>query len=165
MIKFPYYLLREYERVFIEGEYKCIETAKNRYVLDMADLSKEDLSYAKRRVELLRRVKTLPYRIYPVNVIISNLTQFIGYGARNLYADDGTIVRWTKQKFYPIEDHLIQRTWVTAGKQFAEIKDVGTLLVTPYNGEKYAKIVHFGNQRLFYGYADRILTKPRRIKL
>lgn len=164
MVKFPYYIIRQYERIFTQGKYKCIETAKNRYVLDYSDEVLKDSSYSKRRLNLLAD-NGKPYGLYPINHVVRNITQMIGYGGKVFYTDQGELVNWIKGDFYDVKDHLVQSSWINKGKWLVEIKDVGTIESSRYNEELYAKIVHFGKQRLLYGFTNTKGTKPLRIKL
>ena len=75
MINFPYYSLRQYDRIFNEGEYKLITTYWNTYVLDYAN-KEEDSLYAERRLRLLSN-PNLPFKIYKLKQRCTNVAQML----------------------------------------------------------------------------------------
>ena len=75
MLNFPYYSLRQYDRIYIEGEYKLITTYWNTYVLDYANKG-EDSLYAERRLRLIS-TPNLPHKIYKLKQRCTNIAQML----------------------------------------------------------------------------------------
>ena len=75
MLNFPYYSLRQYDRIFNEGEYKLITTYWNTYVLDYAN-NEEDSLYAERRLRLIS-TPNLPHKIYKLKQRCTNVAQML----------------------------------------------------------------------------------------
>lgn len=69
---FPLYEIRKYIEITTEGNLRIIQTARNKYVLDVLDTN-EPL-YSKRRLLMLSM--ELPYKIYPLTKRFDNLAPF-----------------------------------------------------------------------------------------
>ena len=75
MLNFPYYSLRQYDRIFNEGEYKLITTYWNTYILDYAN-KEEDSLYAERRLRLIS-TPNLSHKIYKLKQRCTNIAQML----------------------------------------------------------------------------------------
>lgn len=93
-LKFPLYQVRKYESIFQEGKYRVIQTARNRYVLDIESTKP---TYSERRLEILAD-QNKPYDIYPLNKRVNTLEQMLKLGS-SLYINNlGKLVKWSKSK-------------------------------------------------------------------
>lgn len=165
MIKFPLYPIRSYERIFTEGPYKCIETARNRYVLDNPEL--KESCYTKRRLRLLDD-KDKPYQLYPINFKIDSLIQLVGLKARIFYTNEGKLTKWKKEKYFKVNTYLVMAFWVSeTDKKMVKVHGISYPIQVDnsYVGQKYVKLVELGKQRLFYGCTNNKVEPPYRIKI
>ena len=83
MINFPYYSLRQYDRIFVEGPYKIISTYYNNYVLDEAHPVQGSL-LSERRLSLMGR--PLPYKLYKLESRCSNIAMML-MASHNVFID------------------------------------------------------------------------------
>ena len=159
----PLYVLRKYDELFEERGFKCIRTPRSWYVLDYLDFEEPD--YSNRRIQLL--ADYLPYRLYPINVVLYTLEEAISYKKSKIfYTDSGKILKWKKEKFYRLEDHFVRSSWVTdLGETVLDIKDYGIAKIRYYDGEPYAKIATIGKQKVLYCLAKEKGKPPLRIKV
>jgi hypothetical protein len=165
MIILPLYTMREYSRIFKEQDYLCVETAKNRYVLDYADIIES--SYSARRLKLLAD-STKPYKLYPINLVINSIQELMSVVKkyRNFFTDAGKVYVYKPQKFYSIDAYKIESYWpTTTGRHVIFNREIGPLSAPSFTGEPYMLIVAIGVQRLLYGYWSGEGPRPRRIKL
>jgi hypothetical protein len=149
---FPLYGIRRYCSLSVEGVFKVIETAKNRYVLDYKDISAEPC-YSARRLDLLRE-PWLPYNIYPVNLVVNSQDQLIASRHKLFYTDKGQIVRYKPTKYGKIETHSITSNWVNVsnGKVVIVCRGVNTKFeLIKYDNEKYAYVLHEGGKEFLLG--------------
>jgi hypothetical protein len=157
-------MLRKNEGIFNEGRFKCIRTARSWYVLDYIEHPETD--YSKRRLELLKETP-LPYKLYPINIVINTIEQLVSNKTSGIfYTDPGRIFKWKKQKFYKIEDFLVQQSWLADdGNPVVLIKEYGITKAPSYNNEKYARLIEVNRQLLLYGFTEEKGTFPKRVKL
>lgn len=83
MLNFPYYALRQYDRIFNEGPYKIISTYYGLYVLDEAN-PVPGSTLAERRLNLIG--KTLPYKLYKLEKRCVNIAQML-MSSNNVFID------------------------------------------------------------------------------
>lgn len=163
MINFPLYKVRKYERIFVEGNYKIIETAKSRYVLDI--LGQEHKTYGERRLDILRdQHKT--YRIYPLEVRISSISQLLKQQHKTYIDSTGKLIEIKKTKFYDVERYRIVH--VEPKGTYYIVRVAGTSsafrLESLPDGCTHIYCVKFGKSLLFYSF-DKGQKPPRRVKL
>ena len=97
MLNFPYYSLRQYDRIFKEGPYKIISTYYNNYILDVAD-PLPGSTLAERRLSLIGR--QLPYKLYRLESRCSNVAMML-MSKNNVFIDAyGNIKKIKKLKRY-----------------------------------------------------------------
>ena len=75
MLNFPYYSLRQYDRIWDEGPYKLISTYYGTYVLDYVDKTRGK-TLAERRLQLLTSTD-LPYKVYQFEKRYTNVAQLL----------------------------------------------------------------------------------------
>ena len=156
--------MREYTRLFFDKQYLCIETPKNRYVLDYIDSKRKD--YSERRVLLLAD-KNKPYSLYPINKVVRSIGQLISVRYKHkLFYTGESIVSWNKQKFYPVVRRKILETWRTErghlkARVDGNIKQVISLPDKEPTSE-WVGLVHFNRNYYFLEYGER---GPRRVKI
>lgn len=73
-MNFPYYSLRQYDKISVEGIYRVIDTFYGRYILDYANHSSSQL-LAERRLEL--RLSILPHKLYNLERRCDNIAQML----------------------------------------------------------------------------------------
>lgn len=164
-MELPLYCLRQYTRLFKESGYFCIETARNRYVLDYETVIEPD--YVTRRLKLLAD-KTKPYSIYPISIVIETLDQLASLKStvKHFYTNAGKVVSLKLTTFYQIKAYKAQNRWVSdSGDVVLYVKDVGPIKAPMYNGEDYVLMVEFNRARLLFGYTDDPSSARKRIKL
>lgn len=162
-MKLPLYAIRKHEGLFHERGFKCIRTAKSWYVLDYNEFNDPD--YGSRRLSLLAEL--LPYKLYPIDKVVITVEQLVTQKKyREFYTDEGKLLKWSKKKYFSIEDHYIRSSWITdSGKFVIDVKDAGIFEVPKYNMEPVAKIVTVGKETLLYGMSEEKGQSPRRVKL
>jgi hypothetical protein len=127
----------------MEDEFKCIETHKNRYVLDI-DMPGTP-RYADRRAEILRRGDK-PYDIYPLNKRITDMSGILESKSKTFIDANGKILKWKPKKFYKVTCHLIEYSHRTPDGYYC-IKPKGVearFVVESLNGCRYVQIVNVG---------------------
>ena len=98
MLNFPYYSLRQYDRIWDEGPYKLISTYYSTYVLDYADKTRGE-TLAERRLQLLTSAD-LHYKVYPFSKRCVNIAQMLT-ASNNVFIDCyGNIKKIKKPKRY-----------------------------------------------------------------
>jgi len=99
VINFPYYSLRQYDRIFVEGPYKIISTYYNNYVLDEAHPVQGSL-LSERRLSLMGR--PLPYKLYKLESRCSNIAMML-MASNNVFIDAyGNIKKIKKPKRFKL---------------------------------------------------------------
>ena len=97
MLNFPYYELRKYDRIYVEGEYKLINTYWGKYVLDEANPAPGS-TLAERRLNLMGR--QLPYKLYRLESRCTNVAMMLT-ASNNVFIDCyGNIKKIKKPKRY-----------------------------------------------------------------
>lgn len=130
--------MRKYRRIFIEGKYKIIETAKTRYVLDFAE--HEEPEYSKRRVKLL--AEDLPYKMYPLNKRITRVAQIFDAKTRLFIDKTGKMINYRPTKFLPVVCRRIVKTWQTPKGYFAiKVDGVASTFLVDSGGYDYAQLI------------------------
>lgn len=162
MINFPLYAVRKYECIFFEGDFKVIQTAKTRYVLDIPSLGGD---YSERRMEMLKM--KLPYRSYPLSKRITMLSQMVEHRKQyKTYIDaDGKLVTWNPKNYHKALSYLITEKWVAkelprlcfAIEPSCEIYDIDL----PNYVAKYARVVHINNRRILYDVTEERMPDSR----
>lgn len=107
-MRFPVWPIRKFEETFIEGNYLCLSTYRNRYVVDYVDSDIED--YVERRLELLRDVYK-PYPLYPIHRTISDTGELLLHSKSDRFYDGSRFVVWKKKKFYKVIHATISSLW------------------------------------------------------
>lgn len=97
-LNFPYYSLRQYDRIYVEGPYKIISTYYNNYVLDEANPAPGS-TLAERRLQLLTSAD-LHYKIYPFSKRCTNIAQMLVDPNRVFIDAYGNIKKIKKLKRY-----------------------------------------------------------------
>ena len=164
MMQFPLYLIRKYVSIEIEGPYKVITTAKNRYILDFAVVNCGS-SYSSRRLELLKL--NLPYSLYPINYIIREQKDLIGLSGKLMYSDTGKLHKYVAKHFYGINAALVESSWYNdQGYSMIKVKGFSTIFKTnKYNMEKYAIVAHRLSKEFLLGFSDTAEVGQKRIKI
>lgn len=107
--KFPLYQIRGYQSLFTQGDYVCIQTAKNRWVLDYKH--KTD-TYSNRRVALLKD-PFRPYKLYPLNKRVDNVIQIHRSKSKMFIDEEGQLHSYKPTTFYTIHKAPILARWYT----------------------------------------------------
>lgn len=138
MLNFPIYVVRKYHRIFTEGKYKIIQTAKTRYVFDYVDYTESN--YYSRRVMLL--AENLPYKLYPINKRITRIGQVLDSKARLFVDVTGKLINYTPTRFVPVVCKRIIKTWTTPKGYFAiKLEGVTTTFIVDSGGYSYAQVI------------------------
>lgn len=152
-MRFPLYPLRAYERVFEEDGYLCLETHRNRFVLDYQD---KEGDYVKRRLQLLGD-KTKPYELYPIYYTVENYGHLLENRNKfkNFYTGD-RIVRWNKTRKYHLVNHVVQEHWEDInGFTRVKLRGIDHVFLAPrYDGEAYAQVAMIQGIRYIYQFID-----------
>ena len=97
MLNFPYYALRKYDRIYVEGDLKIISTYWDNYVLDEANPAPGS-TLAERRLNLMGR--QLGLRLYRLESRCTNVAQMLT-ASNNVFIDCyGNIKKIKKPKRY-----------------------------------------------------------------
>jgi len=154
--------MREYTDLFNEGRFKIIQTAKTRYVLDYVE--SDIAAYAMRRVALLGE-NELPYRLYNIKFMLTDINQIISSKHRLFLDVHGNMVRWKPTKFYPVTCHRIQARWETdIGNTAIRLHKVPTTFVVSDADYTYAQVVRIGGSYVLYTLCND-MRKPTRKKV
>lgn len=164
-MELPLYCLRKYTRLFKESGYFCIETPKDRYVLDYETIVEPD--YVDRRLKLLADT-TKPYKLYPISLVLETLDEVASLksSVKHFYTNSGRVVNLKLTSFYQIKPYKVQNRWLSdSGEYILYVKDIGPIKAPKYNGESYVLMVEFNKARLLFGYTDDPSSARKRIKL
>ena len=99
MLNFPYYSLRQYDRIFDEGPYKIISTYYNNYVLDEANPIPGSL-LSERRLSLMGR--QLPFKLYKLERRCANIAQMLMAQSNTFVDAYGNIKKIKKPKRFKL---------------------------------------------------------------
>ena len=97
-INFPFYSLRSFHEIRIEGIYKVIDTHWGTYILDFADRSRAD-TLAERRLQLLTSTD-LPYKVYQFKKRYTNVAQLLIDPNRIFLDKEGNVKKIRKPHRY-----------------------------------------------------------------
>lgn len=154
--------MRGYTSIFVEGNYKIIETAKNRYILDLVKSSGD---YATRRISILKDTKA-PYTIYPLRVRITSLSQLIASKKRTFIDATGKIVVWKPSTFYTLECFRVSSVWETdTGKLVLSVPKISSkFVIEDWKGEhpSYVQVVKMGKGYVLYSPCREYLKTTRK---
>jgi hypothetical protein len=153
LINFPLYVIRQYDIIVTIGEYKLIQTYKNRYVLDYAEVPK-GTSYLERRIMLMRA--ELPYMLYPVNKKLTSLTDIFNSKYRKFIDATGKLVTYTPSKFHRLEcKPIVSRTLLKSGKLLIKVQGIPTLLEIDRNTTaNYARVIKYKGMYVVFDVLD-----------
>jgi hypothetical protein len=161
MIHFPVYALRPYHLLFEENEYKVVQTAKSRFILDFVDKELVQSSYSKRRILLLGL--DLPYKLYPLNKKIDTLSGIVSNKYRNFIDAKGNLIRWKPTKFHKIICKLITYREITSdGSMLLKVQGYETVFKSYPTEASYARVVRFKNVDIIYDFTDTKIPNTRR---
>lgn len=161
--KLPAYILRDYERIFKEGDFLIIETYYNRYVLDKPSLPGE---YAQRRIALIGMKQDLPYKLYPLSKRIEFLSQLVASKKKQLIDSTGRIVNWKPKKMYKITTaKVLSCTQIFNGKYQHFLRGVPYpfILRNPVNYISY--VLFRGVPVIFGAYEEEPMPPRLRVKI
>jgi len=160
MINFPFYVIRPYLRIFEEGNYKIIETHKNRYVLDY--VASKIGSYPMRRVALLSETDK-PYGLYRIKYIITSMSQIISSKYKLFLDAAGTLIRWNPKEFAEVSCHRITSRWQTqAGHYAIKLDKVPTTFTVTDANYNYAQVVRIGRTYILYDLCNEMRKSTRK---
>ena len=160
MMNFPFYALRKYVRIFEEGNYKVVETHKNRYILDYVE--SDFLYYSERRLALLREVST-PYIIYPIKHRITSMSQLISSRYREFIDVYGKVFIWTPKKFKTVTCHRVSNIWRTPKGGYAiKLSKIPTTFILDKPPLKYAQVINVGKAYILYDLCDEMRKDTRK---
>lgn len=160
-MKFPLWPIRQYTLIFEERGYKCIQTHKNRYVLDYLEPTCED--YVSRRIQLLGD-KSKPYSLYPIYFTIKDTAGLLQYRKHTSFYDGRRLVKWNKTKFYKVYHHRIRTVWEDdRGKLHCTVFGTDQVINLPYREveNEIISLVKIKGRYYFLDYG----TEPKRVKL
>lgn len=153
--KFPLYEIRKYIAITVEGNLRIIQTARNKYVLDVLDT--EEPLYSKRRILLLSM--ELPYKIYPLTKRFDNLAQLVNSARGKMFINPlGRLVQWDKKVTRKIITRRIVKYWKTDGGYILVASETGLqyfISATEYNLEQYLELLCTNNTEIFLRVLDR----------
>lgn len=143
--QFPLYNLRDYQRIFEDGAYICIETAKNRWVLDYKYKTDD---YFSRRVALVSD-PLKPYKLYPLSKRVDNVIQMKN-AKTNMFIDSGgSVLKYTPSVWYKIKTGKILARWHTRKGHIA------------YAVAGTSRTFVFPDTSVYYNYAQYVVAKKR----
>ena len=142
---FPLYVLRKYTSITREGNFLVIQTKRNKYVLDL--LGTSEPSYAKRRLTLL--TMTLPYLIYPFNIIVDSLGGLLSLKSSIMFMDStGKLLKWTKKENKKIVCRRVVKYWEVPNGYMLVAEVTGLtyfIRASDYNLEQYMELLSSNN--------------------
>ena len=143
----------------MEGQYRVIQTAKTRYILD---IEVPDTSYAERRMILLSDSKK-PYKLYPLSQRVESIAQILLAKRKQFIDSTGKLVIWKPTQFYPVVCLPIESRWVTdKGVGVITVKTIGTKFRVSNNNFKYAQVVQVGKQNILFDLCNEYRKKTRK---
>lgn len=146
---FPLYEVRKYIEITTEGNLRVIQTARNKYVLDILDT--EEPLYAKRRLLMLSM--ELPYKIYPLSKRFDNLAQLVNGAEGKMFINSlGRLVRWNKLENRKIITRRIVKYWETENGHIIVAEVTGLQYFVPagkYQLEKRMEVLCTNNTEIF----------------
>lgn len=152
---FPLYEIRKYVKITTEGNLRIIQTARNKYVLDV--LNTEEPLYSKRRLLMLSM--GLPYKIYPLTKRFDNLAQLVNGARGKMFINSlGRLVQWDKKVSRRIITRRIVKYWETEGGYILVASETGLqyfVSASEYNLEPYIELLCSNNTEIFLRVLDR----------
>lgn len=157
----PVYVIRAYVSIFMEGNFKVIQTHFTRWVLDCPDLEGD---YFKRRVAMVGM--ELPYKLYPLKKQISTLAQLVHTNPKLVIDREGKMHKWVKTKMYKIQvkpvvsvHKSVKGTWI------CYIQGYHTPIVVT-KPPKYISIIDMMGSPILFDTHEGLPESPRlRVKL
>ena len=161
-MNFPLYAIRTYNRIYWDGMYKIVETHAARWVLDHK--YKTDKNYWERRIQLVDDPMR-PYKLYPLNKKITNISQMLNLKFNKYIDGQGKLHKYTKSKFYKLKYAKIEAKWETStGHTAIKSREVPTTYII--EDEYYTHFGYIEIGRRFVLYELCYEEKPaRRIKV
>lgn len=157
--KFPLYAVRKYVGILVEGNYRVIQTAKSKYILDV--LGHKEVEYSHRRLDLLR-VET-PYELYPLNRRYSSISQMVEGKDRVFIDSEGKLVRWVPKTFHRVTSGLVILKWTNQiGHTLFKVQGCDTVFtVRESTVGKFARYINVGVLKLLFDTSDTELPNTR----
>jgi hypothetical protein len=144
--QFPLFEIRGYIDLFYEGNYRCIQTNKTRWVLDYKH--KTDESYARRRIQL-KTDAFRPYRVYPLYKMHSRAGSLMRSKHREFIDSRGKLIK--PQKFYKIHIARIRASWITlTGNRAYRVLETSRTFVAEDGEFTHLCYIKIGKRRVLY---------------
>ena len=152
--RLPLWAMRDYHDIWVEGNFKIIQTHSTRYVLDILNL---EGNYWTRRLKSLDMI--LPYKLYPLKKRFEFVDQIVTHKNRKFIDENCTVIIYKPTRFMQLKtDRIIARWEAMNGDVMFKVHDCPRTFRTKdlmhYDFLTYAKdgnkfyMYKLGNERL-----------------
>ncbi len=157
--KLPLWAMRDFDTIFMEGEFKVIQTHKTRYVLDIPHL---EGSYWDRRLKSLDMI--LPYKLYPLKKRFEYIDQVLQHKCRKFIDKEGTPLIYKPTRFIELKTDRILAGWQARnGDTMFKVHNCPrTFRASSIEGYQYLTYAKDGNKFYMYKLGNDRLAETRK---
>lgn len=156
--RLPVWAIRPYTRIWVEGDYKIIQTHKTRYVLDVPSL---EGNYWERRLKALDL--DLPYKLYPIKKRFEFVEQLLYHSNKMFIDSEGKLITYKPSRSVKIHISKVTHIWEARnGELMFRCRDCPRTFRTQQDVRNYKYLAYFQEANKFYMY--KLCNSPEEVE-